>query len=573
MIKSRYIFIFFIASFLFAACGILKHHGASGLSDTEKYDNTSEFIEGCKDKIAEEYEKALVHFLSCAKTDKTNPAPLYKIAQIYYYTDNIKSAVPYIVKACGLDAKNEWYQQLYAELLIAGKNYKEAAGIYKTLAMSYPEELEYYLDWALAEAYAQRYSEAIEAYDMIEEKIGVSEEITLQKEKIYLLQNKFTKAIEEIQKLVKAFPTETKYLNYLADEYMANEMYDEAMSIFQEIQKIDPKNGNVHLSLAEYYKLKNDDEKSYEELKLAFTNSNVDIDTKVSVLLSYYSLTEKYDSFKNQAYELCKLLVKTYPDEAKAYSMYGDFLVRDEKYDEAKEQYHKVVSLDSSRYAVWEGLLSIELNLKDYSALKDESARALELFPEQAQLYLYNGVALFLLKKYDEAIVSLNKGTALATYDDVLLKGFYTYLGDSYHAKQNYKEAFASYDKALDIDPADVYVLNNYSYYLSLRNENLDKAEKMAQKAVNIEPGNSSYLDTYAWVLFRLGRYTEAEINLKKALDTGGDSNAVILEHYGDVQYKLNNKDKAHDYWQKAKTAGKASDLIDKKIADGKYYE
>lgn len=573
MIKFCYILVFFIASFLFASCGILKHHRTSGLTDTEKYDNTSEFIEGCKDKIAGEYEKALVHFLSCAKTDKTNPAPLYEIAQIYYYANDVKSAIPYIIKACGLDAKNVWYQQLYAELLIAGKDYEEAAGIYQTLALSYPENLEYYLDWALAEAYAQRYSEAIEAYDRIEEKIGVTEEITLQKEKIYLLQNKNTKAIEEIQKLADAFPAETKYLNYLADEYMANEMYDDAMTVFQKIQKIDPENGDVHLSLAEYYKLKNDDEKSYVELKLAFSNSGVNIDMKVKVLLSYYSLTEKSDSLKSQAYELCKLLVKTHSDEAKAYSMYGDFLIRDEKYDEAKEQYLKVVSLDSGRYAVWEGLLSIELNLKDYSALEDESARALELFPEQAQLYLYNGVALFLLKKYDEAIVSLNKGIALAMYDDFLLKSFYTYLGDSYHAKQNYKEAFASYDKVLDIDPADVYVLNNYSYYLSLRNEDLDKAEKMAQKAVNTEPGNSSYLDTYAWVLFRLGRFTEAESYLKKALDAGGDFNAVILEHYGDVQYKLNNKNSALDYWQKAKKAGKASDLIDNKIADGKYYE
>ncbi|MFH0866573.1 MAG: tetratricopeptide repeat protein [Bacteroidota bacterium] len=570
---QKHLLLVTISLFLFASCGIFKHGSKAGLSDSEKLDKTSEYIDGCKDKIAGEYDKALAHFVSCAKTDNTNPAPLYEIALIYYYQNNIKSALPYIAKACELDSKNVWYQQLYAELLVAGKNYKEAALIYENLALSHPENLEYFLSWATANVYALRYSEAIEAYDKLEKIIGITEEISLQKEKIYLLQNKFSKAVEETQKLADAFPLETKYLNYLADIYMANDMNGEAFVIYQKILKIDSANGSVHLSLAEYYRVKDDNEKSFEELKKAFSKSSVDIDIKIQILLSYYTLTEKSDSLKDQAYTLCKLLLATHPDEAKAYSIYGDFLIRDKKTTEAKEQYLKVISLDSSRYAIWKQLLYIESELKNYSELKNESNRALELFPEQAELYLMNGAALCMMKKYDEAIMSLNKGVVLAIYDDDLLKNFYTYLGDSYYAKQNFKEAFASYDKVLNIDPENVYVLNNYSYYLSLRNEDLSKAEKMALKAINIEPGNSSYLDTYAWVLFRQGSYSEAESTLQKALDAGGDTNAVILEHYGDVQYKLNNQTKALDFWQKAKQTGKASDLLDKKIADSKYYE
>lgn len=571
--RQKYTLFVFIALLLFASCGIFKHGSKASLSDSEKLDNTAEYIDGCKDKIAGEYEKALAHFISCAKTDRTNPEPLYQIALIYYYQNNIKSALTYISKTCELDSKNVWYQKLYAELLVAGKNYKEAALIYENLAQSHPENLEYFLDWATISIYALRYSEAINAYDKLEEKIGITEEISLQKEKIYLLQNKFSKAVEETQKLSNAFPLETKYLNYLADLYMANDRPEEAYTVYQKILKVDSVNGPVHLSLAEYYRARNNNEKSFEELKEAFSKSSVDIDIKIQILLSYYALTEKSDSLKEQAYTLCNLLVATHPDEAKAYSMYGDFLVRDNKISEAKEQYLKVIALDSSRYAIWKQLLYIESQLKNYSALKNESNKALELFPEQAELYLMNGAALCMLKQYDEAIISLNKGIDLAIYNDDLLKNFYAYLGDSYYAKQNVKEAFVSYDKVLDIDSGNVYVLNNFSYYLALRNEELIKAEKMAQKAVKIEPGNSSYLDTYAWVLFRQGRYSEAEISLQKALDAGGDSNAVILEHYGDVQYKLNNENKALEYWQKAKKTGKSSDLLDKKIADSKYYE
>lgn len=572
--KSQKSLLFVVVSlFLFASCGIFRHGTKAGLTDSEKLENTSEYIEGCKDRIAGEYEKAFAHFASCAKADNTNAAPLYEIALIYYYQNDSKSALPYIIKACSLDSKNIWYQQLYAELLVAGKSYKEAASVYEALAVSYPENPEYFLDWATANLFAKRYNEAIEAYDKLEEKIGVTEEISLQKEKIYLLLNKFSKAVEETQKLADAFPLETKYMNYLADLYMANNMTEEAFAVYQKILKTDSTDGNVHLSLAEYYRVKEDSKRSFTELEKAFSKASVTIDIKVQILLSYYTLTEKSDSLKEQAYTLCKLLIDTHPDEAKAYSIYGDFLIRDKKTAEAKEQYLKVISLDSSRYAIWQQLLYIESDLSNYTALFNESSRALDMFPEQAELYLLNGSALLMLKKYDEAIIAMNKGVALAIYDDDLLKKLYAYLGDSYYAKQNYKEAFSSYDKVLNIDSANVYVLNNYSYYLSLRDENLIKAEKMAQKAISIEPSNSSYIDTYAWVLFRQGRYTEAESALQKALIKGGESNAVILEHYGDVQYKLNNKDKAIEYWQKAKNAGKSSDLLDKKIAESKYYE
>lgn len=574
MLFQKKILLVLIVALFFASCGILFKRSNAALSDSDKLDNTSEFIDGCKDKIAGDYDKALAHFTTCVKTDRTNPAPLYEIAIIKYYQNDIASALNYILKARELDEKNMWYEQLYAELLVADKNYKEASEVYKDLAEKHPENLEYIFDWASANLFAQKYNEAIEAYNMLEEKMGISEEISLQKEKIYLFQNKFSKAVEEIQKLADAYPSEVKYLNYLADMYATNGMSDEAFDVYQKILIKEPSNGTVHLSLAEYYRNKNEDDKSFEELKLAFINSGVDIDTKVTILLSYYTLSETSESMKSQAYELCSLMVTTHPEEAKAYSVYGDFLLRDEKIAEAKEQYLKVLSLDSSRYAIWKQILYIEWSQKNYTELKNESERALDLFPEQSELYLMNGVALYTLKKYDDAILSLNKGVALAVYDDDLLKQFYTYLGDSYHAKQMYKEAFSSYEKVLDIDPSNAYVLNNYSYYLSLRNEQLEKAEKMAQKALDSDPANTSYLDTYAWALFKQKRYTEAEISLQKALDAGGDTNAVILEHFGDVQYKLNNKDKAVEYWQKAKNTGKkSSELLEKKIADGVYYE
>jgi len=558
---------------LLTSCSIFKHEKTNTLSQSQKLENSSDFIDACKEKILGNYDKAISGFSSCAKTNPSNSGALYEIAGIYYLQKKEKEALPYIEKAVKLDPNNVWYQMLYANMLIADHRYKEATEIYEKLSKTYPENLEYFFNMADGYLYLGKYTDAIKVYNDIEAKTGVSEELSIQKEKIYVGQKKIDKAIEEIQKLINAFPLEPDYYNNLAYLYLSNKMDDKAFEIYQKINSIDPNNSNVHLSLADYYRIKGDNEKSFNELKLAFSNPNLEIDTKVKILLTYYDFSEKSDSLKTQAYTLLDLLIKANPKEAKAYSIYADYLYRDKKITEAKDQYLKVITLDSSKYVVWEQLLMLESELNDNINLENLSKRAIELFPDQPAAYLYNGAANFLLKKYDKAIASLESGILLLEKEDELKKNFYTYLGDSYYEKKEFKTAFSYYDKALEIDPENAYILNNYSYYLSLQGEDLDKAEKMAKKAVDANPENASYLDTYGWVLYKQAKYSEAESSIKKALENKGSSSSAILEHYGDIMFKLGKVDNALEYWKKAKEAGTGSEFLEKKISDKKLYE
>jgi len=562
-----------VITLLLSSCSIFRHEKKTALTESDKLDNTSVFVDGCKEKILGDYDKAIINFLSCVRTDPSDAAAYYEIAGIYYLQKDNKDALPYVEKAVKLEPDNVWYQLLYANLLIAANHYKDATEIYQKLTKEHPENLEYFFDLAEGYIYLGKYSDAINVYNIIEKKTGVSEELSVEKEKIYLEQKKTDKAIEELQKLVAAFPAEPDYYNNLAYLYLSNNMADKAYETYQKILTIDSDNADVHLSLAEYYRSQGYKEKSFDELKLAFSNAKLDIDTKIKILLSYYTLTENSNDLKDQAYTLIDLLIKTHPDEAKAYSMYADFLYRDKKTKEAKEQYLKVIALDSSKYVIWEQLLLLESELNNYSSLANESNRAISLFPEHAGLYLFNGAANYFLKKYDDAITSLNKGILLVVNDDTLEKSFYTYLGNSYYAKLNYKNAFSYYDKVLDIDPKNSEVLNNYSYYLSLLDEDLDKAERMSKKAVDSEPTNSSFLDTYGWVLYKQAKYSDAETWIKKAMDNKGDSNPSILEHYGDIMFRLGNADKALEFWKKAKEKGTGSEFLEKKINDKKLYE
>ena len=395
----------------------------------------------------------------------------------------------------------------------------------------------------------------------------------IQKEKVYVKLGDADKAADEIKNLIKAFPDEFRYYGLLADLYIANDRYDEAFEAYNKILEIDPEDPYVHLSLADYYRNTGDNEKSFEELRIAFKNKNLDIDTKVQILLSYYSITETYPELKEQAFELNKILTKVHPEEAKAYTIYGDFLYREKKLKEAKYNFSKAIKYDNSKFEVWSQLLFIQSELQDFDSILVVSKNALELFPNQPIFYFFYGVGKLQKKEYKEAVEYLDMGKDYVIDNKPLLAQFYANMGDAYNSLEDYVESDKAYDKALELEPSNVYVLNNYSYYLSLRGEKLEKAEEMSALSNKLEPNQANYQDTYAWVLYKRGKYEEALKWLEKALSNGATNNGVILEHLGDVYYKLNDVSKALEYWKQAKDAGDASDQIDKKIADQKLYE
>src|SRR5690606_11080844 len=198
---------------------------------------------------------------------------------------------------------------------------------------------------------------------------------------------------------------------------------------------------------------------------------------------------------------------------------------------------------------------------------------ALELFPTLPSFYLFNGVGHLQQKEYDEAIEALLAGVDLVVENFDQLGQFYSSLGDAYHAIGDHAASDEAYEKSLSVHEDNPYVLNNYSYYLSLRGENLDEALKMAQKANELQPNEATFEDTYAWVLYQAGRYEEAREWLEKALNHGGITEGTTLEHYGDLLYQLNRKDEALEYWIQAREAGDAAENIDKKIADHQLHD
>jgi tetratricopeptide (TPR) repeat protein len=545
---------------------------AQDLGATSISKNRETYYEAAKQKILGNYDKAIELYKKCIDLDAADAAAMYELANIYTEQGQFADALPYAEQAVANDQGNNWYKVLLIHLYQVKARYDDAGRLIDELILADPDNLENYEDKALNFIYNGDYKNAIKTYDILEQKLGVIEEISQQKQKLYIMTGKPDKAVEEIIKLTEAYPGETRYMEMLAEMYMTTGMYEEALDMYQQILLIEPDNPYINISLSDYYRKKGDKEKSYEYLKAGFANPNLDIDTKVSILLAYYSVNEIYSSMKTESFELAALLIRAHPADPKAYSIYADLLVQDKRYEEARDAFYKVISIDSTKYLIWEQLLFVESQLNDNKAMAEESRRALNLFPDQPMLYLFAGASHFMLKDYEAAAKYFNTGINFVYANDLMLSQFYSYLGDTYFLLEQHEKSDEAYEKALKIDPGNVLVLNNYAYYLSLRGVNLARAEEMAKKAVELEPDNSSYLDTYGWVLFRQGKFEESKKWIAKAMENG-ESSAVVLEHYGDVLWMLNEKKEAVKYWEKALKAGEGSELLEKKVQDRNYYE
>ena len=531
------------------------------------------FFDANKERILGNYDMAETLFAQALKVDPNSAPTMYELANIYSFQNNKNQALFYSKKAASIDPKNVWYQLLYASCLKENKMLSEVAVVYERLVKDNPENYDFYYELADIYLHLNKTNDAIKVYNKIEDAIGVTEVSSMQKLKIYKNTNNFEKAVDEAKKLIKTFPKDAKYYGILGELYQDKGMNDLAFETYNQLIKIDSTNAYVHLSLADYYRNLKQNDKAFQEIKLAFKSRELDIDTKIKILLSYYDITENFPELKSDADELCRIVIEVHSDEAKAYAVYGDFLYRDKKFELARTQFRKVLSMDKGKYVFWNQLLEIDAELNDYNSLQKESKETIELFPNQPLAYYYNGVANYQLKNYADVVAVLTEGKEFIFDNNLLLAQFYAMIGDAQNQLKKHEESDAAYEKSLEYNPTNVFVLNNYAYFLSLRNSNLEKAETMSKKCNSLEPNSSTFQDTYGWILYQMKKYDDAKVWIGKALDGGGKTNGTLLEHYGDILYQLGEADNAIKFWMDAKKYGGNSSLLDKKIADKKLYE
>ena len=543
------------------------------ITDTDKLESSAILVEATRQKILGNWPQAIVLFLDAIEKDPGNDAAYFELAKAHAMQGEFEDGLKFAKKAAELDPQNPYYLTVLADIFTLSNQVEESLSIYHKLTKEYPERVDYLMSLANTYLYAERPEEAITAYNRIEEIIGYSEEVSMQKQKLLIDLGRMEEAVAEGERLVKVFPDEPMFMEMLSDLYMQTGRMEEARAMFEKMVEADPENPMGHLMMADYYQEKGQPEEAFESLKKAFRSPRLDTENKGRIMYTFYNLSEGDPEYLEKALELCQILIEQHPEEAEPYLIYGDFLAREERLEEARDQFLKGARRDPSNLNVWQQVMVLDNQLGDYEALLEHSNLTLEYFFEQPLPFLFNGLANMQLKNYEDAASSLGFGATLVQNDKELSIQFLSMLGDTYHYLGDFVRSDQSYEQALGMDPGNATVLNNYAYHLSLRKERLTDAEIMASEANRIEPGISAYQDTLGWVLYQLERYEEAAEWIGMAVQSAEAASGTVLEHYGDVLFKLGQPDQALEYWQKALEAGDASDLLPEKIKDQKLYE
>jgi len=539
-------------------------------SERDRQVSEALFLDGMKYFMLEDYQQALQLFQKAYTVTPDNAALNYKIGETYLQLKNAEAAMPFAKAAVNLEKQNAYYYLLVAQLHTDQKQFNEAAQAFNDLLRNVPNSEEYLFNLADLYLSQSRFDDALKTYDRIEKQFGEMEQLLVNRQQIYLRQKNVDRAIQEGNKLLAANPTEVRYYLSQAELLNASKKPDEAIAVLDQALRLEPNNPFAHLMLSDLNRQKGNKAASEKEVKIAFASPELDIDTKVRILVDFIRQLPNPE-IEGTALELVDLTIETHPEEAKAYAVAGDLQTIVKKKEQARDNYLKAVKLDDSHFKIWQQIVLLDAELSQAEAMVTHSEKALELFPNQAIFWFYNGTGHLITKDYTKAVKSLEYGKRLSAGEPELLVQFNMQLGDGYNSLKDYPKSNEAYDAVLTQDEDNEHVLNNYSYFLSLRNENLPKAITMAERLVKLHPTNATYLDTYAWVLYKNGNYTEARKYLEQAVAISDD--ATIVEHYGDVLFKLGKKEEAVSQWQKAKLKGEASAFIDKKIKDKKLYE
>lgn len=541
-------------------------------ADRRKFDYF--FYEGLNLKASGKFDAAYDAFNYCLAIDSTASAVLYELSSFYVQLNRPDKSVEMLKRAVANSSDNFTYRMALASMSRSQGMYGEAADEYEKLVKDYPSkpELNYYLADALTQE--GEIAKAIDAYDSLEQSIGMNEALSMQKYKLYNSLEQSDKAFKEIEKLADKYPMEARYRIMLGDLHLEKNDTVKALDYYKQAYAIDPANPYYIVSMANYYEAVGDKDAAETQIRNALINEQLDVDTKVAILSRYILKLQQTQKGTESANDLFRTLLEQHPEDTELKQMYGALLMAQGKNEEARFQFQLITEMEPDNAAAWQQLLSFALKSEDIPEVIRICTRCQELFPEAPEYYFYLGIAYYQQEKYQEALNTYYAGLNIIPAENVGLKSdFYGQIGDIYYQMKKMDQAYKSYDEALKYNDKNIVVLNNYAYFLSLDKKDLKKAERMSAMAVKLEPNNSTYLDTYAWIFFVQGNYSLAKIYIENALANDKTNSAELIDHYGDILFMNGEKEKAIEQWKKAKEAGKESEVLNHKIAEEKYIE
>ncbi|MFA6469654.1 MAG: tetratricopeptide repeat protein [Bacteroidota bacterium] len=537
-------------------------HTAARTSEQDRSAAMQLFIDGSLKESKGQFAEAILDYQDALRYDH-DPAIFFALAKSYAQLRRYQPAAENAAKAIAHEPSKLEYRELLAQIYINSGQFEKAAAEFRTILTLDPHNPT--ATYTLAQLLERiKPLEALELYQSLVSRQGPTWEVMLQIAHLNTTLQRYDKAAEAFEQMVKLDPGNLTLKQNLAEMYIRIKKFDKARTVLTDVLEKNPDNVMLRSTLADVYLQENDWGAAKRELNMVLKADSLDPDTHLRIGAAFYAQTIRDTSVIPEAIEVFKQYEKNYPTDARPYVFLG-VLYRGIKSDSIAERYFtRATQAANWNGDAWWQLGWLYFDKQDFRETISIMSKAKQYLPDDFRIHLLLGLAYSRAGLNTDARVALERAVELNPTDLNALSS----LGLTYDALQLHAESDSMYERALRIDPTFPLVLNNYAYSLSERGLQLDRAEDMSKRSLTTDSLNSSYLDTYGWILFQKGKAVEALPYVQKAVELG-DASAVVLEHLGDIYAKLNRMEEAKKYWTMALQKDQANAGLKAKLERG----
>ena len=556
-----------------------NHHSTFSTIYTPLDYNTSQrfkyfYLEAINQQNKGNYAAAFDLLNHCQEINP-NAAEVYFMRSAYYsMLKNDSLMVADIERAAALNPTNTTFMERLGQIYIGMGKFPKAIETYEKIYAN-TRDRDDVLN-ILIQLYDRQkdYDNMLRTIDRLESLEGSSEEITLARMRVLALKGDKEAELAELKSLSEKHPNDMNYHVMMGNWLLQNDRADEALKEYDYVLKMEPDNLMAQMSMLDYYRNVGEDSLANDLQEKMLINEDTPINSKMTLMRKVVADNEQEGGDSTQVLDLFHRILAQPQKTTDMHELYAAYMtLKKMPQDSINQALRDALEIAPDNAGVRLELIQAEWSKKNFDEVIRLSRAAQEYNPDEMAFYYFMGLAHFQKDERDEALNSFQRGVAQIneSSNKEIVSDFYAIMGDILHEKGREKEAYAAYDSCLQWKPDNIGCLNNYAYYLSEQGKDLQRAEQMSYRTIKAEPQNSTYLDTYAWILFMQERYEESKLYIDQAVQNDSTVSVVILEHAGDIHAKVGEMDKALDFWRKARDNGSDSKVLIRKIKLRKY--
>lgn len=498
----------------------------------------------------ESYKRAIQLYHLCTQNFPEKAAPYYQISNIYLNVNDLEKARYYGIKAVERNDTNKWYLLHLANIYQYEQKVDSLVILYEKI-VKVSNSPEYRYNLALFYNIQGNYTKSAEIVEALESELEGSKELYIIRHRNYAGSKKEDLAIKELENLIVLFPDQFEYYGMLAEYLTEISRYEQSKEVYKKLLLKDPDNGLANLSYGDFFLRQGDKDSALYYYERGFKADDIPLTDKIGIIYNYMYEGQTVEQDTVFIPSLLKVLTDKYTDH-RPYTLAAEYYIKVKKYDTAVVQLKEAMDKGADTYIVWEQYIMLSNFLGKHEEVKNVYEVAIDKFPNEINLYIFAGYSLYLLNEYEPIVDFSEKALEIEVVEKDQTIQFLNILADAYRGLELLEKSDSIYEEILIIEPDNLLIRNNYSYYLSVRGVELERAEELSRLTIKKEPKNATYLDTYGWILYKMGRVEDALKYIEAAIKNGAYNSAEVLDHYGDIMFDLGRCKEAIEAWNEA---------------------